>query len=148
MPKLEILNAPESLEESTQEVFGVGAHPRLSAFFVAVSQVIDLYRFRHEGPVQARRTEALKLLKQQIEQVRHTPNHKFTENDDLARRALMFAHKADLLAVITSGQTPHNSLDGFAEEADLSAATLNSHLSYTRRQYLFDGLRKVADFYG
>lgn len=148
MPKLELLDTQESLAESTRAVFGQEPTPRLSAFFLAVSQVIDLYRFRHEGPVQARRTEALSLLKQQIDQVRHTPKHKFTEHDDLARRALMFAHKADILAVISSGEAPHNSLDGFAEDADCSSATLNSHLSYTRRQYIFDGLRKVADHFG
>lgn len=142
--RLDILDTRETLEECSLNVFNTEANPRTNAFFLAVSMVVDLYRFRHEGPVMARRNEAIELLTQQIERSRHTAKHKFTEEDDLARRAMMFAHKSDLLGIISSRQTPNLSMEGFAEEADLSSATLNSHMSYTRRQYLFTGILKAA----
>lgn len=143
---LSLFDSPAMLEEATQQVFQTSSSGRTTAFFLAVFQVVDLYRFRHEGPVEARREEALDLLLGQIARVRHSTQHHFTEDDDLARRALMFSHKADLQALATTQEEPQLHLEGFGTEEDGKTATLNRHLSYTRRQYLFDGLVKAAQY--
>jgi hypothetical protein len=58
----------------------------------------------------------------------------------------MFSHKADLQALATTQEDPQLHLEGFGTEEDGKTATLNRHLSYTRRQYLFDGLVKAAQY--